>query len=41
MLIESFIEDLLNLRMLKEGVFKLENAPFNLKDTLNFVMSVF
>ena len=40
-LVESFVEDLLNLTLLKEGVFKLESAPFNLKETLDFVVNIF
>ena len=38
---ESFVEDLLNLRMLREGLFILDNAPFNLLDVLDFVVSIF
>ena len=40
-LVESFVEDLLNLTLLREGVFKLENGPFNLKETLDFVVNIF
>ena len=40
-MMESFVEDLLNLRMLREGCFNLENAPFNLLKVLDFVVSIF
>ena len=40
-MMESFVEDLLNLRMLREGLFILDNAPFNLLDVLDFVVSIF
>ena len=40
-MMESFVEDLLNLRMLREGIFIIDNAPFNLIDVLDFVVSIF
>ena len=40
-LMESFVEDLLNLRQLSEGVFYIQNTTFNLIDTLDFVVNMF
>ena len=40
-LVESFVEDLLNLTLLREGVFKLEYEPFNLREALDFVVNIF
>ena len=38
---ECFVEDLLNLKLIKEGVFKLVKEPFEIEDALNFVISMF
>ena len=34
---ESFIEDLLNLHMMRTGSFQLSNYPFNLEEAIAFV----
>lgn len=38
---EGFVEDLLNMRLMREGLFEIHNSNFNLKDTLDFVVSMF
>ena len=38
---ESFVEDLLNLQMAKEGVFTLSKALFDPLEALNSVCEVF
>ena len=38
---ESFVEDLLNLRLIKEGVFKIQNGALNVYDALDFVIDIF
>ena len=37
----SFVEDLLDLRQIRDGVFSLKQAPFNPKDVLSFVCKSF
>ena len=34
---ESFIEDLLNLQMIKSGAFVLQNEPFDVDEAIKFV----
>ena len=38
---ESFVEDLLNLNLMQEGIFKLNVETFSLNKTFNFIMSMF
>ena len=38
---ESFVEDLLNLRLIKEGVFKIQKGVFNAYDAFDFVIDIF
>ena len=38
---QSFIEDLLNLRLLRDGVLELVNETFNLHEALEFVIEMF
>ena len=38
---ENFVEDLLNLKLIKEGIFQLVEEPFDIKDALNFIGSMF
>ena len=40
-LMEGFVEDLLNLKLLKEGVFQIEEGVFSLTNTLDFVLAMF
>ena len=40
-LMQSFVEDLLNLRLLKEGTFTLANEPFNPKEVFDMICSIF
>ena len=40
-LMECFVEDLLNLKLIKEGVFQLVQEPFEIQDALNFICSMF
>ena len=37
----SFVEDLLNLRLLQEGSLELVKEPFNIVETLEFVLDMF
>ena len=37
----SFVEDLLNLRLLQEGNLELVEEPFNIIETLKFVVDMF
>ena len=38
---ENFVEDLLNLKLIKEGVFQLVEEPFEIQDALNFIVNMF
>ena len=38
---ECFVEDLLNLKLIKEGVFQLVKEPFEIQDALNFICNMF
>ena len=40
-LMESFVEDLLNLRLLREGIMTISKEQFDLKDALDFIVSIF
>ena len=40
-LMENFVEDLLNLKLIKEGVFQLVEEPFKIQEALNFIESMF
>ena len=40
-LMENFVEDLLNLKLIKEGVFQLVEEPFEIQDALNFIVNMF
>ena len=40
-LLQTFVEDLLDLRQLRDGVFKLANAPFNVIKVINDVCNIF
>lgn len=40
-LMEYFIEDLLNLRLLREGYFEINKAVFDLHEALDFVVDIF
>ena len=40
-LLSTFVEDLLDLRQLRDGVFKLANAPFDVIKVINDVCSIF
>ena len=37
----SFVEDLLNLRLLQEGNLELIKEPFSIIETLDFVVDMF
>ena len=39
--IQSFVEDLLDLRQMSDGVFSLVAEPFDLIEVLNGICSVF
>ena len=39
--IESFIEDLLNVRLIREGLLTLQNESFSPKEALEFVVHMF
>ena len=36
-LMETFIDDLLNLQLLKEGKFLLDKNYFNIKESIDFI----
>ena len=38
---ESFVEDLLNLRLLREGKMTISKEQFDLKDTLDLIVNMF
>ena len=38
---ETFIDDLLNLQLLKEGKFLLDKNYFNPKETIEFIKQMF
>lgn len=38
---EYFVEDLLNMRLLREGLFKIQNGKFDLKEALDFIVAIF
>ena len=38
---ESFIEDLLNLHLLRHGIFTVVKERYNPKDTFDFVINMF
>ena len=38
---QSFVDDLLDLRAMREGSFKLTIAPFNPNQVIDFVYSIF
>ena len=38
---ETFIDDLLNLKLLKEGKFLLDKNYFNPKETIKFIHQMF
>ena len=40
-LLQTFVEDLLDLRQIRDGVFKLVNAPFNVIKVINDVCNIF
>ena len=40
-LLQTFVDDLLNLRQLRDGVFKLANAPFNVSKVIKDVCNIF
>ena len=40
-LMENFVEDLLNLKLIKEGVFQLVEKPFEIQEAINFIGSMF
>jgi len=40
MLMKTFVNDLLDIRQLKEGVFVLEQAVFDPNETLTFVCTM-
>ena len=40
-LMETFIDDLLNLQLLKEGKFLLDKNYFNPKETIEFIYQMF
>ena len=37
----SFVEDLLNLRLLQEGNLQLVKEPFSIRETLGFIIDMF
>ena len=39
--LQSFVEDLVNLKMLQEGVFTLNNAPFDPNNVFDMVCQIF
>ena len=39
--VETFTEDLLNISMIQEGVFKLEKSIFNPQEALTFISEMF
>ena len=40
-LMETFIDDLLNLKLLKEGKFLLDKSYFNPEETIEFIYNMF
>ena len=40
-LLQTFVEDLLDLRQLRDGVFKLSNAPFDVTKVIKDVCNIF
>ena len=38
---ESFVEDLLSMRLLNEGVLKIQKLVFNPTDAIKFVVTMF
>ena len=40
-LMEYFVEDLLNMRLLKEGLFVIQNRKFDLQEALDFIVAIF
>ena len=40
-LMESFVEDLLNLRLMQNGHLKIQHGVFKLEDTIDFIMDTF
>ena len=40
-LLQSFVEDLLDLRQLRDGVFSLVQAPFDVRKVITDVCKVF
>ena len=40
-LLQTFVEDLLDLRQLRDGVFKLVNAPFDVVKVIKDVCNIF
>ena len=37
----SFVDDLIDLRQLSEGQFRLQEAPFNLQNVLELIFDIF
>lgn len=40
-LMESFVEDLLNLKLIKEGILNIQVAEFRIYDAFDFIIDVF
>ena len=40
-LMETFVDDLLDLTQLREGVFSLVQEPFDHEDVVNFIINMF
>ena len=40
-LMQTFVSDLIDIKTLQEGVFTLQNEPFNVVDTLSGIFQVF
>ena len=38
---ETFVDDLLDLAQLREGVFSLVQEPFDQEDVVNFILNMF
>ena len=38
---ESFMEDLLNLKLIKEGMLMIEKKKFNPKEVFDFILDMF